>query len=54
MHYPHKISKRKRARKIGFITQEPFLFSGTVRDNLVYGNEQYRDFSNEELNEVLE
>ncbi|MEP7211272.1 MAG: ABC transporter ATP-binding protein, partial [Alphaproteobacteria bacterium] len=29
----------ERAAKIGFILQEPFLFSGTVRDNITYGNE---------------
>ena len=29
----------ERARKIGFILQDPFLFSGTVRDNIIYGNE---------------
>ncbi|PKL74637.1 MAG: multidrug ABC transporter, partial [Candidatus Melainabacteria bacterium HGW-Melainabacteria-1] len=28
----------ERAARIGFILQEPFLLSGTVRDNLVYGN----------------
>jgi ATP-binding cassette subfamily B protein len=44
----------ERARKIGFIPQEPFLFSGTVRDNLVYGNDQYRDYSSEKLSQVLE
>lgn len=44
----------ERARKIGFILQEPFLFSGTVRDNLVYGNEKYRDYSSEDLGKVLE
>jgi ABC-type multidrug transport system fused ATPase/permease subunit len=44
----------ERARKIGFIPQEPFLFSGTVRDNLLYGNEKYRDYSSEKLAEVLE
>lgn len=44
----------ERARKIGFIPQEPFLFSGTVRENLLYGNEKYRDFSSEKLGEVLE
>jgi ATP-binding cassette subfamily B protein len=43
----------ERARKIGFIPQEPFLFSGTVRDNVLYGNEKYRDFSSEKLSEVL-
>jgi ATP-binding cassette subfamily B protein len=44
----------ERARKIGFIPQEPFLFSGTVRDNVLYGNEKYKDFSSEQLREVLE
>ena len=28
----------ERAARIGFIVQEPFLFSGTVRDNIRYGN----------------
>ncbi|MBN9384819.1 MAG: ABC transporter ATP-binding protein [Chitinophagaceae bacterium] len=44
----------ERTRKIGFILQEPFLFSGTVRDNILYGNEQYHDLSNEELAAVIE
>jgi ATP-binding cassette subfamily B protein len=42
-----------RSKKIGFILQEPFLFSGTVRDNLLYGNEQYKDYSNEQLADVI-
>jgi ABC-type multidrug transport system fused ATPase/permease subunit len=37
------------ARKVGFILQEPFLFSGTIRDNLVYGNEPLQAFSNEHI-----
>jgi ATP-binding cassette, subfamily B, bacterial len=44
----------ERAQKIGFILQDPFLFSGTVRDNIVYGNEPYRDYSSKQLAEVLE
>ncbi|HEY3826981.1 MAG TPA: ABC transporter ATP-binding protein [Bryobacteraceae bacterium] len=43
----------ERARKIGFILQDPFLFSGTVRDNIIYGNESYRDYSSAQLGEVL-
>jgi ATP-binding cassette subfamily B protein len=31
----------ERAAKIGFILQEPFLFTGTVRDNIIYGNPAY-------------
>ncbi len=45
---------RERSQKIGFILQDPFLFSGTVRDNILYGNEQYKDFSNAELAGVLQ
>jgi ATP-binding cassette subfamily B protein len=44
----------ERVQKIGFITQEPFLFTGTVRDNIIYGNLKYRDYSSEALREVLE
>jgi len=44
----------ERAQKIGFIPQEPFLFSGTVRDNVLYGNDKYQDYSSEKLSEVLE
>ena len=43
----------ERARKVGFILQDPFLFSGTVRDNITYGNEAYRDYSSAQLGEVL-
>jgi ATP-binding cassette subfamily B protein len=42
-----------RAKKIGFILQEPFLFTGTVRDNILYGNEEYKDHSNERLEKVI-
>lgn len=39
--------------KIGFILQEPYLFSGTVRDNILYGNEKYQDLKNGELAAIL-
>ena len=43
----------ERTEKIGFILQEPFLFTGTVRDNVVYAHPKYRDVSSEELVEIL-
>jgi len=43
----------ERAHKIGFILQEPFLFTGTVRDNILYGNPEYKNLSNDELEEVI-
>jgi len=42
-----------RTSKIGFILQEPFLFSGTIRENILYGNPQYSDISNEDLSKAL-
>jgi ATP-binding cassette subfamily B protein len=43
----------ERAQKIGFIVQEPFLFTGTVRDNIVYGNAKYERVTVDELAKVL-
>jgi len=43
----------ERARKIGFILQEPFLFTGSIRDNIVYGNPALEKLSNDELRERL-
>lgn len=43
----------ERSRKIGFILQEPFLFSGTVRDNILYGNIEYKNLSNKQLTEAI-
>jgi ATP-binding cassette subfamily B protein len=42
-----------RTRKIGFILQEPFLFTGTIRDNVLYGNERYHKYSDDELIALL-
>jgi ATP-binding cassette, subfamily B, bacterial len=43
----------ERTRMIGFILQDPFLFTGTVRDNILYGNEKFAGFSNDQLEEVI-
>jgi len=42
-----------KTKKIGFILQEPFLFTGTVRENILYGNELYRDHTNEQMEQVI-
>jgi len=47
------MSVQKRTAKIGFILQEPFLFTGTVRDNILYGNACYNELTNEALTNVL-
>jgi ATP-binding cassette subfamily B protein len=41
------------SKRIGFILQEPFLFNGTVRDNILYGNEAHKLLDKEQLNKVL-
>lgn len=43
----------ERAQKIGFILQEPFLFSGTVGENILYGNAEYENYSSEKLLALL-
>ncbi|MVT12215.1 ABC transporter ATP-binding protein [Chitinophaga tropicalis] len=43
----------ERTQKIGFILQEPFLFSGTIQENIVYGNARYAGYSREQLEVVM-
>ncbi len=43
----------ERATRIGFILQEPFLFTGTIRDNILYGHRQYADYSGDQLLRLL-
>lgn len=43
----------EKVKKIGFILQEPYLFRGTVRDNILYGNEKYKHSNNGELTSIL-
>jgi ATP-binding cassette, subfamily B, bacterial len=42
-------SPEDRTKRIGFILQEPFLFTGTVGDNIVYGNAELLRLSGEEV-----
>ncbi|MEO6728764.1 MAG: ABC transporter ATP-binding protein [Candidatus Dojkabacteria bacterium] len=46
-------SQSELSKEIGFILQEPFLFSGSIADNIKYGNEEYKDFTEEELTAKL-
>jgi len=41
------------AQKIGFILQEPYLFSGTVKENILYGNRTYQGYNDEQLKELI-
>ena len=43
----------ERTRRIGFILQEPFLFTGTIADNIVYGNSRYQGYTRERLLALL-
>ena len=47
-------SNADRTKSIGFILQEPFLFTGTVRENILYGNDLYIEKSKPEFDEVVE
>lgn len=44
---------QERTNKIGFILQDPFLFGGTVRDNILYGNRQLQALSAKDLAALL-
>ena len=46
-------SPEERAEKIGFILQEPFLFTGTVRENILYSNSLYHQYTSDQFLEVL-
>jgi ATP-binding cassette, subfamily B, bacterial len=43
----------EKTKKIGFILQEPFLFTGTVKENILYGNEEYAGHTNEAFEQVI-
>jgi ATP-binding cassette subfamily B protein len=42
-----------RVDMIGFILQEPFLFSWTLGDNILYWNNKYLNYTNEDLIKLL-
>ena len=44
----------ERAARIGFILQDPLLFSGTVRDNILYGNPECAGLVNSQLEKALD
>lgn len=44
---------KERSELIGFILQEPFLFSGTVRENILYGNDTYAGYTDQALEKLL-
>ncbi|MEP7103139.1 MAG: ABC transporter ATP-binding protein [Candidatus Dojkabacteria bacterium] len=37
------------AKEIGFILQDPYLFGGTLADNIKYGNDELQNLNSEEL-----
>ncbi|MFA6275599.1 MAG: ABC transporter ATP-binding protein [Pedobacter sp.] len=47
-------SDAERAAQIGFILQEPLLFSGTVMENILYGNEAYNLLETESVLKMIE
>jgi ATP-binding cassette, subfamily B, bacterial len=36
-------SRTELASKIGYILQDPFLYQGTILDNIVYGNDEFKN-----------
>lgn len=46
----HEISREELAEKVAYVAQKPFIFSGTIRDNILYGCR--RDASEEEMIEA--
>lgn len=46
-------SDEERAAAIGFILQDPFIMVGTVRDNIIFGNDIFQSMSTQEVEKVL-
>jgi ATP-binding cassette subfamily B protein len=47
------LDAEERARRIGFILQDPFLISGTIKDNIVYGNPELQALDDAALAELM-
>jgi ATP-binding cassette subfamily B protein len=45
---------KERSKRVGFILQEPYLFSGTVGENILYGNDEYAAYTTEQIAALLE
>lgn len=45
--------RKELSDSIGVILQEPFMFSGTIADNMRYGNDKVADMPDEELGKLL-
>jgi ATP-binding cassette, subfamily B, bacterial len=43
----------ERTKRVGFILQEPILFSGTLADNILYGNPDFSGFDRQQLATAL-
>lgn len=46
-------SGEERSNKIGFILQDPFLFNGTIRENILYGNETLKNLDEKSFKAFL-
>ncbi len=44
----------EKTKKIGFILQEPFLFNGTIKENILYGNSLLQSMGENELQQLIE
>lgn len=47
-------SDEERTSRIGFILQDPFLFSGTIRENILYGNKEYENATDDQLMKIFQ
>lgn len=45
---------KERAQKIGFILQEPYLFNGTLKENIFYGHDAYSALNDEQALGLLQ